>query len=100
MPLLAADVIGEGGDCGNGCRGNGGSDDDRAFRYFSGVMFKILHIKCNILNIKLDKEGGGGCRMDMATVVTTRATAATMSGDNGGGRGNGGCSDSGNGDSL
>ena len=29
--------------------------------------------------------------MDMATVVTTRATAATMSGDNGGGRGNSGC---------
>jgi hypothetical protein len=44
LPLLAADVISQGGNCGNGCSGNGGSGDDRAFRSFSGVMFKILHI--------------------------------------------------------
>jgi len=49
--LLAADVIGDGGNCGNGCGGNGGSGDGGAFRSFSGVMFKILHFKCNILNI-------------------------------------------------
>ncbi len=35
-----------------------GSGDIGVFRSFSGVMFKILHIKSNILNIKLDKEGG------------------------------------------
>jgi hypothetical protein len=58
LPLLAANVIGKGGDCGNGCGGNGGSGKDGAFRSFSGVMFKILHIKSNILNIKLDEEGG------------------------------------------
>ena len=58
MPLLAADVIGDGDDCGNGCGGNGGSGDNGAFRSFSKVMFKILHIKSNILNIKLDKERG------------------------------------------
>jgi len=59
LPLLAADVIGDGSDCGNGCGRNGGIDDNGTFRSFSGVMFKILHIKSNILNIKLDKEGGG-----------------------------------------
>jgi len=59
LPLLAADVIGDGDDCGNGCGGNGGSSDNGAFRSFSRVMFKILHIKSNILNIKPDKEGGG-----------------------------------------
>ena len=58
MPLLAADVIGDGDDCGNGCGGNGGSGDNGAFRSFSKVMFKILHIKSNILIIKLDKERG------------------------------------------
>ena len=63
LPLLAADVIGNGGDCGNGCGGNGGSGNNGAFRSFSGLMFKILHIKSNILNIKLDEEGGD-CRMD------------------------------------
>jgi len=57
LPLLAADVIGDGGDCGNDCGGNGGSGDDGAFRSFPGLIFKILHIKSNILNIKLDKEG-------------------------------------------
>jgi hypothetical protein len=62
LPLLAADFIGDGGNCGNGCGGKDGSGNCRAFRSFSGVMFKILHIKSNILNIKLDKEGGG-CRM-------------------------------------
>jgi hypothetical protein len=76
LPLLAANVIGKGGDCGNGCGGNGGSGKDGAFRSFSGVMFKILHIKSNILNIKLDEEGGGR-RMDVATAVTTRATTTT-----------------------
>jgi hypothetical protein len=59
LPLLAADVIGDGGDCGNGCGGNGSSGDNGAFRSFSGVMFKILHIKSNILNIKLTRRGGG-----------------------------------------
>ena len=54
MPLLATDVIGDGSDCGNSCGGNGGSGNDGACRSFSGVMFKILHIKSNILNIKLD----------------------------------------------
>jgi hypothetical protein len=48
LALLTANVIGEGGDCGNGCGGNGGSSNDGAFRYFSGVMFKILHIKSDI----------------------------------------------------
>jgi hypothetical protein len=55
---MAANVIGDGKDCGNGCRGNGVSSNGGAFRSFSGVMFKILHIKSNILNIKLDEEGG------------------------------------------
>ena len=36
--------------------------------------------------------------MDMATAVTMRATMVTKSGDDGGGRGDGGCSDSGDGD--
>ena len=58
MPLLAADVIGDGDNCGNRCGGNGGSGNDGALRYFSGVMFKILHIKSNILNIKLTRRGG------------------------------------------
>ena len=76
LPLLATDVIGDGSDCGNSCGGNGGSGNDGACRSFSGVMFKILHITSNILNIKLDKEGGGR-RMDVATAVTMRATTAT-----------------------
>ena len=59
LPLLATDVIGDGNNCGNSCGGNGGSGNDGACRSFSGVMFKILHITSNILNIKLDKEGGG-----------------------------------------
>jgi hypothetical protein len=81
LPLLAANGIGDGGDCDplfppplpaptiatGGCRchwqrrcgGNGRSGDNEAFRSFFGVMFKILHIKSNILNIKLDEEGGG-----------------------------------------
>jgi hypothetical protein len=99
LPLLAADVIGDGGDCGNGCDRNGNSGNDRAFRSFSRVMFKILHIKSNILNIKLDEEGGGR-RMDMATATRMRATMATTSSHDGGGRGDGGCSDSGIGDSF
>ena len=45
LPLLAADVIGDGSDCGNGCGGNGGSGDGGAFRSFSGVMFKIYILK-------------------------------------------------------
>jgi len=63
LPLLAANVIGDSRDCGNGCGGNGGSGDGGAFRSFSGMMFKILHIKSKILNIKLDKKEGGGRRM-------------------------------------
>jgi len=62
-------------------------------------MFKILHIKSNILDIKLEEEGGGH-RMDVAIAVTARATMALTSGDDGGGRGDGGCSNSGNGDSF
>ena len=58
LPLLAADVIGDGGKCGNDCGGNGSRGDDRAFRSFPGLMFKVLHIKSNIFYIKLDKEGG------------------------------------------
>jgi hypothetical protein len=63
LSLLAADVIGNGGGCGNGCYGKGGSGDDGALRYFSRVMFKILHILSNIFSIKLDEEGGehNGC---------------------------------------
>ena len=39
--------------------------------------------------------------MDVATAVTMRAPTATRSGDDhGGGRGQGGCSNSGDGDSL
>ena len=38
--------------------------------------------------------------MDVAMAVTTRATTATTSGDDGVGRGDGGCSNSGDGDSL
>jgi hypothetical protein len=48
----------KGNNCGKGCGRNGCSDDDGAFRSFTGVMFKILLIKSNILNIKLDEEGG------------------------------------------
>ena len=80
FPLLAADVIGDGGNCGDGCGGDGGRGDDGAFRSFSGMMFKILHIKCYILNIKLDEEGGGR-RMDVAAAVTMRATTVTTSGN-------------------
>jgi hypothetical protein len=47
LPLLAADVIGDGGDCGKGCGGNGGSGDGGALRNSSGVMFKILNINRN-----------------------------------------------------
>ena len=86
MSLLAADVIGNGGGCDNGCDKKGGSGDDGALRYFSRVMFKILHIISNICSIKLDEEGGR--IMDVATAVTTRATMATTSSDDGGGRGN------------
>ena len=82
MSLLAADVIGNGGGCDNGCDKKGGSGDDGALRYFSRVMFKILHIISNICSIKLDEEGGR--IMDVATAVTTRATIS----DDGGGRGN------------
>ena len=78
--LLAADVIGDGGDCGNSCSGNRGSGYDGVFRSFSEVMFKILHIKSNILNIELEEEGGGR-RMDVMMAVMTRATMATTSGD-------------------
>ncbi len=52
--MLAANVIGKGGNCGNGCGGNGGSGDDGAFRSVSEVMFKILYVKSSILNINLD----------------------------------------------
>jgi hypothetical protein len=55
---MAADVIGDSEDCGNGCSRNGVSSNGGAFRSFSGLMFKILNIKSNILNIKLDEEGG------------------------------------------
>ena len=51
-------------------------------------MFKILNIKSKILNIKLEEEGGGH-RMDVVIAVTTRATMALTSGDDGGGRGDG-----------
>jgi len=57
--LLVADVIGDGGDCGNGCGRNGDINNGGEFRSFSGVMFKILQIKINILNIKLKEKGGG-----------------------------------------
>ena len=99
MPLLAADVIGDGSNCGNGCGRNGGSVNNGTFRSFSGVMFKILHIKSNILNIKLDKDGEGH-RMDVVMAVTARATTGMTSSDDGGGRGDGGCSDSGDGNSF
>ena len=37
----------------------GNAEGAGAFRSFSRVMFKILHITSNILNVKLDEEGEG-----------------------------------------
>ena len=79
--LLAADVLGDGGDCGNGCSRNGDSGYGGEFRSFSGVIFIILHIKSNILNIKLDEEGGGR-RMDVP-VDRSKAARAPHSGHRG-----------------
>jgi hypothetical protein len=58
LPLLAANVIGNGSNCGNSCGGNSASGNGGAFASFSGVMFKIQHIKSNKMNTKLDKGGG------------------------------------------
>jgi hypothetical protein len=37
----------------------GNAEGAGAFRSFSRVMFKILHITSNILNVKLDEEEEG-----------------------------------------
>ena len=44
LPPLAADFIGVGSDCGNGCGGNGGSGDDGAFRSSSGLRGDVKNI--------------------------------------------------------
>ena len=72
IALLAANVIGDGDDCGNRCGRNGRSDNGGAFRSFSEVMFKILHYKSNHLNIKYEEWDGLVDRSKMARTPHSR----------------------------